>query len=141
MVFALHFAATFFMVGLSWFVQLVHYPLLGEVVKYRESAYEQTRMRAATWVVAPPMLLEMVTGVVLVWRPQPYFPQLFAAGSLALLVIIWLSTAFLQAPRHEILSLKFVEKTHRSLISTNFVRTLGWSLRGLILLYALLQFV
>lgn len=138
MIFILHFAATFFMLGLSWFVQLVHYPLLGEITQYRKRAYDDTPMRLATWVVAPPMIVELITGTALAWRPVVAYPPLMAWIGLALLLIIWFSTAFLQAPRHEVLATQFMEPTHRSLMRTNLLRTFAWTLRGALLLYALL---
>lgn len=128
------------MLGIIWFVQLVHYPLLGEVAKYRKDAYEKTHMRMATWVVGPPMIIEMVTSIILIWQPVTFFPPILAWGGLSLLILIWLSTAFLQAPKHEILAAGYVEKTHRALITSNRLRTFAWSLRSALLLYAMLAF-
>ncbi len=125
------------MLGITWFVQLVHYPLLGQVSRYRASAYQQTHMRKATWVFGPTMVVEFVTGVVLIWHPSAHLPIEFAWTGVGLLAIIWLSTAFLQAPRHEILAVKYEEQTHRSLIASNWLRTCAWTLRAAILFYFL----
>ena len=66
----LHLAATLFMVGVIWFVQVVHYPLLARVGTSGFEAYEQAHTRRTGWVVAPPMLAELVTAVLLLWvRP------------------------------------------------------------------------
>ncbi|MFQ5650247.1 MAG: hypothetical protein ACE5IY_09935 [bacterium] len=139
LIFALHLASTFVMLGLIWFIQLVHYPLLAQISRYRAGAYHQTRMRLATWVFGPPMVTELITAVLLVWRPAAVFPVKMAWVGLALLGVIWLATAFLQAPRHEILAIAFVEETHRKLVSSNWIRTVAWTVRGVLLCYFLLM--
>ena len=58
--FLAHIASTLFMTGLIWFVQVAHYPLLGRVAPHDVPRYEQAHTRLATWVVAPPMLAELV---------------------------------------------------------------------------------
>ena len=51
-------AATLPMVGLIWFVQIVHYPLFGEVGHDRFADYERNHQNRTTLVVAPLMLVE-----------------------------------------------------------------------------------
>ena len=51
--FSCHAAATLYMTGLIWFVQVVHYPLMGLTGKAEFSAYEQRHTLLTTWVVAP----------------------------------------------------------------------------------------
>lgn len=63
-----HAATTLVMVGIIWFVQVVHYPLFGHVGKSAFAAYEMTHAHLTTWAVAPPMLIEALTGVILLWR-------------------------------------------------------------------------
>lgn len=134
LLFLIHFVATWFMVGLIWFVQIVHYPLLGDISKYRTAAYEQTHMRLATWVFGPPMLVEMSTAVLLIYRPPTYFGQSYGVVGLALLLVVWLSTAFLQAPQHQTLATGYDEASHQFLMRSNWIRTILWSLRGALVL-------
>lgn len=129
------------MVGITWFVQVVHYPLLDKLSKYRPAAYEQSHIRLATWVVAPPMVVEMLSAVAFVFIHPSGIPSPLTWAGLSLVLLIWLSTATLQAPKHEILALQYVETVHRSLVRTNWIRTVAWSLRGLLLLYALFKTV
>ena len=51
---------------------------------------------------------------------------------LALVTLIWLSTALLQVPCHEDLSNGFDTEIHRRLVATNWIRTVAWSLRSLL---------
>ena len=67
LVFLSQIASTLYMTGLIWFVQIVHYPLLGAVGGSEFSAYEQRHMSLTTWVVAPTMLVEAGTALLLFW--------------------------------------------------------------------------
>jgi hypothetical protein len=130
-----HLASTVYMVGLIWFVQVVHYPLLGAVSESEFSSYEQRHMSLTTWVVGPPMLIEAATAVLLFWfRPADVPLWSVWVGGVAL-ATIWLSTALLQVPCHEALSKGFDADVHRRLVSTNWIRTIAWSLRGLLVLW------
>jgi hypothetical protein len=123
-----HAAATLFMVGLIWFVQIVHYPLMGRVGESSFADYEARHTRLTGFVVGPVMLAEGATALCLVWLPSFRSPA--ALIGLVLLVVIWLSTAFLQVPCHRRLSAEFDPVVHRRLVRSNWIRTIAWTLRG-----------
>ena len=130
LVWLLHLASTLFMTGVIWFVQVVHYPLFDGTGRAEFSAYERRHTAATTYVVAPPMLVECATALLLFWfRPPGIATWQLWAGT-ALLAVIWLSTAFVQIPCHEVLSRGFESDIHRRLVSTNWIRTAAWSLRA-----------
>lgn len=129
-----HLAATGVMIGIIWFVQVVHYPLMALVGRDGYPAYQAAHARRTTVVVAPPMLLELATGAWLVLRPSPYFPPSAAWTGLALLAVVWLSTFFLQVPQHGRLEHGFDPDAHRRLVRGNWVRTVAWTLRGILVL-------
>lgn len=135
MVFFSHAAATLYMTGLIWFVQIVHYPLLGAIGDSEFPSYEQRHMSLTTWVVAPPMLVEAATAVLLFWFRPAGVSIWFVWAGIILLAGIWLSTAFLQVPCHETLAKGFDADVHRRLVFTNWIRTVAWSLRGLLVLW------
>jgi hypothetical protein len=56
---------------------------------------------------------------------------------LALLAGIWLSTFLLQVPQHNVLLQGFAEEAHRKLVITNWIRTVLWSCRGILVLWML----
>ncbi len=121
------------MVGVIWFVQVVHYPLFAKTGSADFRVYEQRHTALATWVVAPPMIWEALTSLLLFWfKPTGVSTGQLAIG-LALLAVIWLSTALVQGPCHNLLLSKgFDSVVHRKLVSTNWIRTTAWSLRGLL---------
>lgn len=135
LVFLSHAAATLYMTGLIWFVQIVHYPLMGAIGNEKFPAYEQRHRSLTTWVVALPMLVETATSVLLLlwFRPAGVSTWQVWAGVI-LMGVIWLSTVFLQVPCHEKLSKGFDSNMHQRLVLTNWIRTVSWSLRGLLVL-------
>ena len=130
-----HLAATLFMVGVIWFVQVVHYPLFAKVGSEGFALYSKAHSRLTSYVVGPPMLLEAATAVVLVFYRPEGVPFVAALVGLTLVVLIWLPTALLQAPRHGALGRGFDEGTLSGLIISNWVHTVAWSARGLLVLW------
>lgn len=133
----IHAGATFAMVGLIWFVQIVHYPLLGRVGRAGFPKYAQLHQRRTTWVVAPIMMTELATGLWLVVAPLPSLPTWQSWTGLALLAAIWSSTACLQVPLHGRLTVGYDPQAHRWLVHTNWLRTIAWTARGGLLLLML----
>jgi hypothetical protein len=134
LVFLAHVGATLFMVGLIWFVQVVHYPLFGSVGREGFAEYSRAHSRLTGFVVGPPMLVEAGTAVALVIRPPEGVPFSLPLLGLVLLAVVWISTAFLQSPQHTVLGRDFVASSHRFLVASNWVRTVLWTARGLIVL-------
>jgi hypothetical protein len=132
-----HVASTWTMVGLIWFVQIVHYPLYAQVGSDRFAAYEAAHNRLTTWVVGPPMLIEVVTAGLLVLVKPEQIPSSYLWCGVLLLAIIWGSTALLQVPQHEILTRGFAIDAHRFLVASNWIRTIAWTLRGVLVLVML----
>jgi hypothetical protein len=128
----LHAAATWFMTGVIWVVQLVHYPLMGEVGQAQAAAYAARHQRRIAVVVVPVMLAEAVTALLLVALPPAGRSRLLPGAGLALLFFIWASTALLQMPAHARLLAGPDPAGHRRLVRGNWVRTLLWSARALL---------
>ena len=132
-------ASTFYMVGLLWFVQRVHYPLFAEVGADAFPGYERAHVSRTGPVVGPPMLLELGSAGLMVFAPARGVPSAAVWLGLALLAVIWGSTALLQVPRHRELESGFGDRAHRRLVTSNWIRTIAWSLRGGLVLWMLFQ--
>ncbi len=131
-VLAAHTVATIFMVGVIWFVQIVHYPLFGSVGEETFRTYAGLHAKWTSWVVGPAMLAEMGTALWLLrLRPAGVPAGLLWAG-LLLLVVVWLSTWLVQVPQHAILAGGFNQEAYHRLVRTNWIRTAAWSLRGVL---------
>ena len=123
-------ASTWFLTGLIWVIQVVHYPLFASVGRSEFAAYEASHTRLITVVVGPVMLLELATSVLLLVVRPAAVPMWAAATGLALVVIVWGSTIALQVPAHGRLAQGFAEDAHTLLVSSNWIRTAAWTLHG-----------
>ena len=128
-------AATLMMTGVAWFAQVVHYPLLGLVGSEAFVAYQTANMDQTTLVVGPLIAAEGVTALILLWRRPGGILLRHALLGVALLGVIWLSTAFFQVPMHEALTGGFDPAAHRYLVLSNWIRTVAWSTRGVLVLW------
>jgi len=136
---ALHAAATWTMVGVIWYVQRVHYPLLGHAGAADFAAYQRENTRRTAWIVLPPMVIEALTSVALLAAPPPGVPRTAAWIGLGLVAVIWSSTALMQVPRHRRLERGYDRPAHRGLVATNWVRTVAWSARGGLVFWMMLR--
>jgi uncharacterized membrane protein len=131
MILMVHAGTTCFMAGLIWFVQVVHYPLMGAVAADAFPAYERAHQRRTTWIVAPAMLLEGGCALLLfgLSPSQAGGAELRWIG-LGLLVVVWGSTFAMQVPLHSKLERGFDRPAWRRLVRSNWLRTIAWSIRA-----------
>jgi hypothetical protein len=118
------------MCGVIWFVQLVHYPLFDQSAPGDGRAYALENQRRTGWVVIPPMLIEGLTAAVIAVRPPPGVAPAPAVAGLAMVLVLWLSTAVVQMPLHGRLARDgHAPETVASLVRTNWFRTILWTAR------------
>ena len=125
-----HVVATWFMVGLIWTVQLVHYPLFSSVGSGAFDEYEARHTRRMGALLAFPAPLEIITGAALAWSRPPGIPLWLVLGAGAVLAAIWIMTAVVQAPLHVRLSRSHDAADIRLLVRSNWWRTGLWTVRG-----------
>jgi hypothetical protein len=135
----IHLVSTFLMVGLILFVQIVHYPLMARVGAAHFEAYEAGHTFRTGLLVVPLMTAELATAVWLAAVPGAVEHRVVALAGLGLLAVIWLSTAFLQAPAHRRLTKGFDAAVHTGLVRTNWIRTMAWVARVPVVLAILPQ--
>ena len=137
--FIANFAATFFLVGLIWMVQIVHYPLFNDVSDTNYTRYQERHQNNITLIVAPVMLIELATAVLMIWIVDERIDQTLVYLGLGLVVLVWLSTALIQVPCHEKLVRGFDPVAYRWLVNSNWIRTIAWPARGGIVVAMLLR--
>ena len=127
--------ATAMMTGIIWFVQIVHYPLFLKIPSEGFVSYEQSHTIRTGFVVAPLMLLELGTAIPLLLLTVTSAGRLTIGlsplylGALGCLLVIWASTFLVQVPLHGLLEQHADSKAMTLLVSTNWIRTIFWSLR------------
>ncbi len=134
--FLIQLATTLTMTGIIWFVQIVHYPLFARVDPAAFTQYEAEHATLTGWVVAPLMCAELASALLMLstrCRPAA-IPLAAAIAGAALVIVIWLSTALIQVPLHNRLATGYDPHTIATLVATNWIRTLAWTARSVLLL-------
>lgn len=120
------------MVGVIWFVQVVHYPLLSVVPVESAASVAVEHQRRTGWVVMVPMTVEGLTTLLLLGMvPEgvAWFVPWLAGIPLA---VALLATVLLSVPRHARMAANPDATVGRELVTTNWVRTIAWSVRGIV---------
>lgn len=121
------------MCGLIWFVQVVHYPLFARVIGAESKDFAAANQDRTKIVVIPFMLAEGGAAAAVAWAPPPGVPASLAMAGMAIVIALWLLTACIQMPLHaRLLREGHTSKTVAALVTSNWLRTLLWSLRGAI---------
>jgi hypothetical protein len=130
--------ASFAMTGLIWLIQGVHYPLMAYIGRDDFVEYVNKHVQWITWIVGPLMLLEAGGTLICLYTvDHSPIPALYMWMSVGLLLIIWAATAFFSIPCHDVLSRGYDAQKIKALVNTNWIRTVAWTLRSLVLLYVL----
>jgi len=124
-------SASAFMAGVIWLVQLAHYPLFAGVEGDHSTGRFRANQRRTAAVVMPPMLVEGITAALVALAPPPGVGRPAALAGLALVGLLWLSTALVQMPLHERLGRDGHDPaTIARLVRGNWVRTIAWTARA-----------
>jgi hypothetical protein len=126
----IHLFACFTMTGIIWLVQIHIYPLFKIVGKTEFKNFHDFHVKKISLIVAPLILLEVATAIWLLIIHQETFYLL----NLISVVFLLLFTFFVNIPSHEKLNFES-EKSKDNLISLNWIRTIVWTLRSIILFY------
>jgi hypothetical protein len=121
--------------GLIWLVQLVHYPGFLLVGAEKSAEYQRHHTKSIFRVVVPLMLAELFLGGWLLFSSFSFnilaYLNYAAFGCLA---IIWLATFGFAVPLHNRFSKEGYKQAYvRKLIRINWIRTVAWTLRLLLL--------
>jgi predicted ABC-type exoprotein transport system permease subunit len=125
-------ATSWFMTGLIWFVQIVHYPLFANVGATSSKDYAQLHCNLTGSVVVVPMMIQATTalGLAIFADPQNAFVLWV---NFAMIAIIWVVTALFSVPSHSTLcNVGYNEKAHKTLLRANWARTILWTVCSLL---------
>lgn len=129
-------AATLIMVGVAWFVQIVHYPLFPKVGEPGFAAYHEGHSRRTSIVVIPPMVLEILTSFALILDPPAGRTALTLAGA-AMALGTWVVTGPAAALHSRIGREGPRPALFARLLRLNLLRTIIWSAHGVVVLLLL----
>ncbi|MGY9073215.1 MAG: hypothetical protein ACKVHU_09740 [Acidimicrobiales bacterium] len=126
-------AAPWAMAGLIWMVQVVHYPMLATYSALAPVTAVMDHQRRISRVVGPLMATEGVTALILLFDRPATMSGLSAWVAAGLLGVALLSAALVQVPLHRRLAEHHDADAAQRLIVSNWVRTVAWTARGVLL--------
>ena len=129
--FFLNVISAFFLTGVIWTIQIVHYPSFHYIDKLSFVNFHQFHERRISIIVMPLMILELISSVALYFNDMSNHTFLL---NLIVVGLIWCSTFFIQVPIHNILSQKKDIMMIEKLVNTNWIRTFLWSMRMLLII-------
>jgi hypothetical protein len=125
-----HAAATWALVGLTWTVWVVQYPLFAKVDAASFPSFHAAHTVRITGVVMPLMLAELLAAAgIFLFRPSGVAAWEAWAGVL-LVGAVWAVTAFWSVPMHGRLAQGFEQSAQTSLMWGHGLRSLLWTARG-----------
>ena len=131
--FTVHLIFTAIMVGVIWLVQVVHYPSFNFIDKKFYSDFQNFHIKRISFIVIPVMLLELVSGLILIYLDNRHStPSLISFG---ILILIWIITGLFFAKAHQDLTAGYDREIVKKIIKLNWIRTLLWSIRLILLLF------
>lgn len=129
-----HVVATIMMAGVIWVIQVLHYPLFSAVGASEFRTYEAEHTTRITLIVLPLMAVEALTAMALVAEPPLNVPRWLLWLGLGLVGVVWFMTAFVHVPQHGRLAQGFDTTVHNALVTSNWIRTLAWTARVVIVM-------
>ena len=139
LVLILNLTASAVMIGVIWFVQLVHYPLLAIIGPDRSIDVAVEHQRRTAWVVGAPMALEGATTLWLLFDVPAGVNRMIPWIAAAVLGVVLLSTVLLSVPLHARMAESPDANVGARLVATNWPRTIGWMTRGVLAVVMLWQ--
>lgn len=124
-----------FMTGVIWLVQILVYPGFLHVTD-AFGKFHDFHTRRITWVVAPMMVVELVSGAWLAWT----FRHGFYLWNFIMIILIWGLTAFVSVRIHNQIKNQPLQMARR-LTHTNWPRTALWTARSMGWIFILRNFL
>ena len=132
--FVIHLVSTSFMVGVIWIVQLVHYPTFLFIDEQKSYDFQKFHMSRISYIVMPAMTTELFSGIyIYIYSNMAIDSNLFLLA-LTILIINWIITALVFVEMHNKLLINYKIEIISLLVKWNWLRTLLWSVRLILLL-------
>jgi hypothetical protein len=121
----LRIAFDFGLLVLIWIVQLVIYPSFKYFNRNDLIRWHRVYVQRISYVVIPLMFGQTLLAIYQLYLTS----SLYSAGSVILILFVWILTFLLFVPRHNAVSnVRFDENTLSELVSYNWSRTVLWSI-------------
>jgi hypothetical protein len=131
-------AATLFLAGIMWSLQMVQFPLMLSAQSAEFIGYVRAQRTRNTILMTLPMLVEVITGVWLLTTP---IPSRHLTTAMVFLAIAWIVTFGSIVPLHARIMRGYDAKAIQTLIRVNWIRTICWSARGALMIWITMTWI
>lgn len=118
-----------FLTGLIWTIQILHYPAFSYIDGGKFKQFHGFHSRNITFIVLPVMAIELLTAGYLAYGLGTTWTWVNLGGVL----LLWISTFVVSVPLHNSLAAASDPKIIQRLVITNWIRTVLWSSRLILL--------
>ena len=132
--FLIQIVTSFSMLGIIWFIQLIHYPLLNKI-KEGLSQYEKAHLIRAAYFIGPLLVVDLIASIFLVSFEVRSTLIRLATCNLILNIFYWIWTFLFQIQHHQKLTVGFSKLTIRKLVINNWMRTFLWTVKSAALIW------
>ena len=132
----IHLISTAIIVGIIWVIQVVHYPSFYFIERDEYVSFQKFHMDKISYIVVPVMLIESISGFILIYNEL----NTVLLISMILLFFIWVLTGIFFVPIHQKLTSGYQEELVEKLVKINWVRTIFWTIRLLLMTAYLISF-
>lgn len=122
--------ASFFLCGLIWIIQLVHYPFFKYVSNEKFEDAMGFHRKKISLIVVPVMFAELLSSFWLSFFSSSYTN--YHITGLVTVLLIWGVTFTTQVPLHRKLSQTIDQQIVDKLVLSNWIRTALWSTKAII---------
>jgi hypothetical protein len=131
-----------FLAGLTWYIQIVHYPLFTYIDRKSFLEYNIYHLKKSAYILFAPMLVEGVFSIMFVFDYPINLSSLVPLVCLGISTVIWLITFSKIVPLQDKLTSDGLDKeVIEDLIKQNWFRTIGWSIKLVIMIYCMAKMV
>jgi len=126
--------STFLLTGLSWFVQVVHYPLFHWVPKNEFPKFHSAHVARTNILILVLLPIEVVTSAFTAYYGAPGLNHYEWILGFILTLSICICTAAVQMPIHAKLAQEKNDHLIRQLVLSHWIRTILWSAHSALLI-------
>lgn len=126
----INLVASFFLCGLIWIVQLVHYPFFKYVSGENFEEAMGFHRKKISLIVVPVMFAELLSSFWLAFFSSSY--SNYHITGFLIVLLIWGVTFTIQVPLHGKLSQSVDQQLIDKLVRSNWIRTALWSTKATI---------
>ncbi|MEZ4827383.1 MAG: hypothetical protein R3C61_14050 [Bacteroidia bacterium] len=136
------FSLNLYLTGISWFLQIIHFPLFERVGPNQFHDYHRTFSQRKQFLILIPSLAAIACAAILLWIQPWGTNMLLIKANFGLTALAMGASIVLVQPLHKILaSHGYSDKAIRQLTRVNWVRTAAWTAGSLMIILTVFNII